>query len=420
MGAKKERFLPWSSSIYRSRHGRDLQINDEDLMNLCLIEIEKMLQTNGRTLKEWPSLPYPSFCETFRFENQFVADELNYNKDEMNALHQQLFCSLTSGQKGAYTQILNVVSSNNRGFFFLYEFGGSGKTFVWNTLSTALRSEGKIVLNVASSGIASLLLPRGRTAHSRFSIPITIHESSTCNVRQEIPSDLLVRESDNPLLELVNFAYPNVVNNLKNHAYFEQRALLAPTLESVEEVNNFMMSMIHGEETKYLNYDTPCRIVLKAGVPIMLIRNIDQSAGLCNGTRLIVTALTPYIIVATALFGSKTGKPVYIPRLILTPSDTGLPFKFSRRQFPITDCFAMTINKSQGQSLSHVGLYLPRPVFTHDHLYVALSRVKSRKGLKILIVNDKGVVSNCTRNVVYEEIQQTNNEDGSTSNKWNA
>ncbi|XP_057452941.1 uncharacterized protein LOC130744804 [Lotus japonicus] len=152
----------------------------------------------------------------------------------------------------------------------------------------------------------------------------------------EIPSDLLVRESNNPLLELVNFTYPDVVANLKNHAYFEQRALLAPTLESIEEVNNFMLSMIPGEETKYLSYDTPCRsdedsdidaewftseflndvkcygipnhrIVLKVGVPLMLIRNLDQSAGLCNGTRLMVTALTSYIIVATALSGTKSG-----------------------------------------------------------------------------------------------------------------
>ncbi|XP_057452528.1 uncharacterized protein LOC130744352 [Lotus japonicus] len=144
----------------------------------------------------------------------------------------------------------------------------------------------------------------------------------------EIPSDLLVGESDKPLLDLVNFAYPDVVANLENHAYFEQRALLAPSLESVEEVNNFMISDDDSEidaewfTTEFLN-DVKCfglpnhRIVLKVGVPIMLIRNLDQSAGLCNGTRLMVTDLTPYIIVATALSGSKSGKPVYIPRLSL-------------------------------------------------------------------------------------------------------
>ena len=67
-------------------------------------------------------------------------------------------------------------------------------------------------------------------------------------------------------------------------------------------------------------------------------------------------------------------------------------------------CFAMTINKSQGQSLSHVGLYLPRPVFTHGKLYVAISRVTSRKGLKILALDDEGKVSRKTKNVVYRDV----------------
>lgn len=119
---------------------------------------------------------------------------------------------------------------------------------------------------------------------------------------------------------------------------------------------------------------------------------------------MIVNALTKYIIVAIVLTGTNSGETAFIPRMSLTPSDSSIPFKFQRRQFPVSLCFGMTINKSQGQSLSHVGLYLPRPVFTHGQLYVALSRVKSRKGLKMLIIDDEGNVSNTTRNVVYKEV----------------
>jgi len=66
----------------------------------------------------------------------------------------------------------------------------------------------------------------------------------------------------------------------------------------------------------------------------------------------------------------------------------------------------MTINKSQGQSLSRVGLYLPRLVFTHG-LYVAISKVKTKKGLRILILDEDGNITNTTKNVVYKEIFET-------------
>ena len=64
--------------------------------------------------------------------------------------------------------------------FFVDGPGGTGKTFLINLLLAKVRSEGRIALAVASSGIAALLLDGGRIAHSRFKIPIKLHESETC------------------------------------------------------------------------------------------------------------------------------------------------------------------------------------------------------------------------------------------------
>jgi DNA transposition AAA+ family ATPase len=80
--------------------------------------------------------------------------------------------------------------------FFVYGSGGTGKTFVWTTLLSHLRGQGKIVLVVASSGITSLLLLGGRTAHSRFKILIDLHNDSTCNITQQMKVAKLVRKAN--------------------------------------------------------------------------------------------------------------------------------------------------------------------------------------------------------------------------------
>lgn len=98
--------------------------------------------------------------------------------------------------------------------------------------------------------------------------------------------------------------------------------------------------------------------------------------------------------------GQNAGQRVLLPRIDLTPSDSTLPFSFRRRQFPVRLAFCMTINKAQGQTLDKVGLYLPKPVFSHGQLYMSMSRVRSCDNIKIQIL-PRG---NKTMNIVYKEV----------------
>jgi hypothetical protein len=77
----------------------------------------------------------------------------------------------------------------------VYGYGGTGKTFLWTTLLNYVRSQGKIALAVASSGIASLLLPRGRTPHSRFKLPLDIRQNSMCSIRKNTHLAALIQKA---------------------------------------------------------------------------------------------------------------------------------------------------------------------------------------------------------------------------------
>src|ERR1044072_5169440 len=101
------------------------------------------------------------------------------------------------------------------------------------------------------------------------------------------------------------------------------------------------------------------------------------------------------------------GNIFYISRTSMSPSDSPWPFKLIMREFSIIVSYVMTINKSQGQSLDTVGLYLSTPVFSHGQLCVAISRVTSKSGLKILIHDNMNVSTSITTNVVYKEVFQS-------------
>lgn len=119
---------------------------------------------------------------------------------------------------------------------------------------------------------------------------------------------------------------------------------------------------------------------------------------------MIVTRLGKWSIRGDIISGTKVGQNVTIPRIIMSPKESKWPFKLNRRQLPVAPCFAMTINKSQGQSLKRVGLYLPNQVFTHGQAYVALSRVTEIEGLVIVNADSEVGDRSLIKNIVYKEV----------------
>ena len=78
-----------------------------------------------------------------------------------------------------------------------------------------------------------------------------------------------------------------------------------------------------------------------------------------------------------------------VPRIPLEPKDSDYPFRWTRRQFPIRPAFAMTINKSQGQTIrGRVGVFLPEPVFSHGQLYVVASRVVHPDNIRFCVLHN--------------------------------
>ncbi|XP_057744875.1 uncharacterized protein LOC130962716 [Arachis stenosperma] len=163
-----------------------------EIKSITLAKIEKLLQLNSQSLKEFTDMLFPDCVASTEPSDIVFFDELNFDKTELASISINLVSRLNRDQRVAFDTIANAVSRGAGGFFFGCGYGGTGKTFLRNALSTLIRSKGDIVLNVASSGIAVLLLPNGRTAHSRFKVSLSVNQDSICNIRQGTPLARLI------------------------------------------------------------------------------------------------------------------------------------------------------------------------------------------------------------------------------------
>ncbi|XP_020967606.1 uncharacterized protein LOC107615768 [Arachis ipaensis] len=433
--------------LYRRRHELqylDLTMSQDKLQTFCLLEIEKLLQSNGKSLRNYVGMPVPNNSLVSQFSNLMLLRELQFDIVSLTREHDTNVLKLNEEQRVVYDKIIDCISNKRHGFFFVYGFGGTGKTFLYRVLLARLRSEKRIVINVASSGIASLLLPGGKTAHSMLNIPVELTEDTVCRIKKDsakaevvrladliiwdeapmtnklafkvldrtlrdimvsvsdrnkylpfggkvvilggdfrqvlpvipkgsraeivmasinssvlwkycevlcltknmrltmgleqstpqelrsfldwilqvsedrcgtvvndklfvdIPSDLIIPVLENPVEDIVNTIYPNLVQNFCDPSFFQDMAILAPTVDNVEEINNYIVDLLPAEEKNYLSADSICgsdvyydvgvdwinveflnqircsglpnhSLKLKIGVPIILLRNIDPA-----------------------------------------------------------------------------------------------------------------------------------------------
>ena len=226
-----------------------------------------------------------------------------------------------------------------------------------------------------------------------------------------LPDDMVIDSSNDS--DIIAEIFPDIAHNFRRDGgdWLAERAVLTPKNNSVDLLNDRIMEQLPGEFEEFVSIDTvadasgaehypveflntiavsglpPHKLRLKVGAVVMLMRNLRTEDGLCNGTRLQVTRLSRRIIIAKILCGPGKGKHAMIPRIKLSDTGTQFPFKLQRVQFPLRPAFVMTINKSQGQTLKHVGIFLRNTVFSHGQLYVAFSRCGDPDKVKVLMLH---------------------------------
>nr|GEU71378.1 DNA helicase PIF1, ATP-dependent [Tanacetum cinerariifolium] len=274
----------------------ELQLTTEQIQKYRLMEIQDLLNTNGRALSEFTDTPQPNPA---------------------------LLTSLNPRQRLIYEEVVASVHNKKGRFHFVYGPGGTGKTFLYKTIISRLRSELKIVLAVASSGIASLLLPGGRTAHSRQILSVvpkgkradivqacinrsklwkhckvsTLKRSMSVNEYNsdgaldtrkqmfnqwvlvvgdgkvparikdredeptwiEIPETFLIPSSDSPIQQIVKETYPNFIQRQKDDVYIREREILTPRNDDVDAINAYMFDKLAGQTITYHSANEICK-----------------------------------------------------------------------------------------------------------------------------------------------------------------
>ncbi|GJX00670.1 ATP-dependent DNA helicase PIF1-like protein [Tanacetum coccineum] len=233
-------------------------------------------------------------------DNRLIREALNSDMNKSRTEHERLHPLLKPEQRTIYERVIDSVHNQRGQFYFVYGPGETGKTFLYNTIIARLRTERKIVLAVASSGIAALLLPGGRTTHSRFVIPLKLLENNTCGIKQNTHLAELMQEVkliiwdeapmtqkyafkalDKTLRDILGFKNPENREQIfrgmtvflgadfrqilqHDDEYLKEQAILTPRNYDVDEINKYMFNKLVGKFVIYNSADEICKASTKS------------------------------------------------------------------------------------------------------------------------------------------------------------
>ncbi|CAH2016680.1 unnamed protein product [Acanthoscelides obtectus] len=400
--------------------------NNHRYIAMCYTGIAASLLKNGQTIHSSFMLPVP-FLEnsTSKIRNQStIADNIRYSKiiviDEISMVHKSIFNEIDRKTR----EIMNndipfggkiiIILGDFRQCAPIVPLAGKNETISASVKCSQLWQyfvQYDLVTNVRA-------LPQENEFKDWL---MTIGNNSEILRRLENSRDTIVKIPNRIIVEDVTESIYG--SNLTEHDFtLLQKAILSPLNIHVKDINSVVLEKLPGRSRQYLSVDSIIReddttenaaddldsawpqdflnsldapglpphiLTLKIGAVIILTKNLDVKRGLCNGTRLLIHNLHENFIEAKRVEESNNEPSIeFISRVDnIALNSLDLPVNLKRRQFPVRLAFAMTINKSQGQTLNSVGLFLPVTVFDHGQLYVALSRARSFENLKIQMIN---------------------------------
>ena len=256
----------------------------------------------------------------------------------------------------------------------------------------------QLVLAIGEGAIQPILLEDGTRV-----IPLSHTVTNDDGTKQVCSIQGIITDFEH----LVDSIYPDLLS--VDHRKYGDRGILAPTNENIDHINNYILNKMPGSSSKLLSSDKivsddpdmpdvvsveylnevnvagtpPHQLDVKLGCLVFFIRNINFDSGLVNGRKGIVRGISNHVLDIEVL---AEGSPIVkVPRICFEVQVGSKGITFHRIQFPVRLCYAMTINKSQGNTLKLFGLDLRGDVFCHGQLYVAVSRTTSRENILCLV-----------------------------------